>query len=509
MLESIRKGQRWLTALFISVIGLVFVFFLGLGGGSPTGVGPSGNSVVELDDIRLEVSDFQRVRARQEEALRQNAGDQFDARALRDFLDSQALGFLVDGAILSHAAEELGLRVSKQEIQQVLRSDPQLRDENGRFARDQFEDWVEWNYGTQRAFLNVMRQDLMGQKMVRLLYAQAAISDGEARRAALYGLEEVRLAFVALDTETLPPEAALSDAALEAYAAEHEAEIQALFDEQKGDFEAPERVRARHILLRVAEDADEEEVERVRATALETLARIRGGASFEDVALEVSEDPGSRDEGGSLGLFARGETSTELEEAAFSLEPGQISEPVRSDAGFHLVLLEERVAGGSRPFEEVRLELARGPAERAAARERAERLADELSASIAEGRSLEQAARAAGLTLERTGLLRRRGDGFVPGLGPSQELMAVAFGMDLEQPSSPRIFSVGSKLALIQLLERVEPEESVLEAGTEQQRVVLLDRKRNEMVQGWIDARRAMLLEEGRLSVNESLVRGS
>ena len=87
--------------------------------------------------------------------MREAAGDQFDARAARQFLDSAALQTLVDTAILTHAATELGLRVSKEEIQDILRREnPGLSDADNRAA---FVDWVEYNYGSQQAFMNAVR----------------------------------------------------------------------------------------------------------------------------------------------------------------------------------------------------------------------------------------------------------------------------------------------------------------------------------------------------------------
>ena len=95
MLDQIRKGQRWLTAIFVFSIGIVFVFFIGLGGPLESNR-PSGNAVVELGEIRLDVADFQRSRAQQEARLREGMGDQYDPKMARDFLDSQTLSTMIE-----------------------------------------------------------------------------------------------------------------------------------------------------------------------------------------------------------------------------------------------------------------------------------------------------------------------------------------------------------------------------------------------------------------------------
>jgi parvulin-like peptidyl-prolyl isomerase len=256
----------------------------------------------------------------------------------------------------------------------------------------------------------------------------------------------------------------------------------------------------------VDRNADEATVEEVRSRAEAALARIREGASFEDVALELSEDPGSVDQGGDLGFFARGERTPVLEEAAFSQQPMEVSEVVRSDVGFHIVRTEEHRAGGELGFEQASLELGGERAARERAREIAEGLSEEIAAAVREGASLEDAARGKGLTLTRTAMLKRRPDHFIPGLGASAEVMATAFSLDLESPSSARIFRVDSKLVLIQLLARTDPDGESLAAATATQREQLLAQKRDRLVQDWVAHTRAALVDQNRLVVNTALV---
>ena len=249
MLESMRRGQRWLTWIIVVFVGGVFAAFIGLGG--PLSPGEGADAVVVLDDQRLGQSDFFRVRSQTEERFRETLGDQLDSKTARSFLDSQALRTLVDSAVLAHSARELGLRVSKQEVQDVIRSIAGFRDETGKFDKESFIDQVEYQYGTQRAFLQVMRDQLVQQKMLRLLYGQAQVSDGEARASALHRLQEVQIAFVALDPTKLPVGEIVADADVETYLDEHRDELQATYDERADEYAVPEKVRARHILFRV------------------------------------------------------------------------------------------------------------------------------------------------------------------------------------------------------------------------------------------------------------------
>lgn len=468
--------------------------------------GPSGGAVVELGDIRLGQEEFLRIRARQEESYREQLGDSFDARAAREMLDTMTVNSLVQSAILAHEAEALGLRVGKTEIQQLLRNSPGFRDETGKFDNEAFSRYVEWEYGNQRNYLRYMRRVLLSQKLASLLYSQPQVSQSELRATVLYDQEQVQLAYVALDAEALPPEVEISDQQIDDYLSSHEAEIQELYEQRREEYELPEQAKVRHILFAVDRDADEGEVETTRQRTGEALERLRAGEEFEALAAELSEDPASKEQGGDLGVVKPGELAAEIEEIAFSLEPGTASEVARSDAGFHIVWVDERLEARTRDLEEVRRELAREKAETAAARSRAENLSQRLVAALRSGKTLEEAARDEEVNLERTAPLRRRADGFVPGLGSASEVLATAFAMD-EGQSAPHIFTVGTKLVLIQLLEHQEPEPEQVEGEMQARRDRLQTAKRNALLESWIQQRRRELEEQGRLLIDNSIIR--
>jgi peptidyl-prolyl cis-trans isomerase D len=505
VLDAIRKGQRWLTAIFIVAIGVVFVFFIGLGGPMEQS-GPSSGAVVELGDIRLGQDEFLRVRARQEESYREQLGDQFDPRAIREMLDTMAVGSLVQSAILAHEAKALGMRVGKTEIQRLLRNSPSFRDENGKFSNEIFSRYVEWEYGSQRNYLRYMQRVLLAQKLASLLYSQPQISQAELRATVVYGQEQVELAYVALDAEVLPPEVEITDEQIDDALVSHEVEIQELYEQRREDYELPAQAKVRHILFAVERDADESEVEPTHKRAEEALSRLQAGEEFEALAAELSEDPASKDQGGDLGVVKPGELAAEIEELAFSLESGATSELTRSDAGFHIVRVDERLEARTQDFEEVRRELAREQAETLAARSRAEDLSQRLATAIRAGETLEQAARDKGLTLERTDPLHRRADGFVPGLGSASELLATAFAMNDGQ-SSPHVFTVGSKLVLVQLLKHQEPDPEEVESQMQARQDQLQDAKRNALIETWIQQRRQELEEQNLLLIDDSIIR--
>jgi parvulin-like peptidyl-prolyl isomerase len=194
-----------------------------------------------------------------------------------------------------------------------------------------------------------------------------------------------------------------------------------------------------------------------------------------------------------------------FEDAAFSLEPGVLSEPIKSDFGFHIIRVEEHTEASHTAFEDVREELVREVLAHDLRADANRALADELAAAVAAGTSLEDAARERELTLERSGWLRRRPDGFVPSLGAAQDLMIAAFSMSPGE-SSDRVFLVGEKLALVQVLERQLPEDFDIEQGIEAERKQLQAQKRTLVAQGWIERRRRELTESGDLAVDLSKI---
>ncbi len=128
--------------------------------------------------------------------------------------------------------------------------------------------------------------------------------------------------------------------------------VKAFYDDNQKLFDAPERARARHIVIAVAKDADEAAVSTARAKADEAHRRAVEGEDFAELAKELSEGP-SAPRGGELGVFSRDQMVPELAAVAFALEPGEISDVVRSEFGFHVIQLEEKMPAGIMPFDEV------------------------------------------------------------------------------------------------------------------------------------------------------------
>lgn len=199
-----------------------------------------------------------------------------------------------------------------------------------------------------------MVQELAVRRVLAAQATQAGVESDPQSAAYLKIMREQALTVAHLTREV--EGARQTDAALERYArSEYSANPKA--------YTTPEEIQARHILLKVADDGSDDAAVLARAQALRE--QVRAGADFAALAREQSQDPGSAMRGGDLGWFAAGKMAPAFERAAFALaEPGALSEPVKTQFGYHLIELQGRKPAVPRPFEEVLPELRQKARER-------------------------------------------------------------------------------------------------------------------------------------------------
>ncbi len=133
-------------------------------------------------------------------------------------------------------------------------------------------------------------------------------------------------------------------------------EIKRYYEAHLTDYATADKIKVRAIFLRVPDPGDDAAVAATRAKAEELRDAVRKGKSFKDLAKDNSEGPGAT-EGGELGTFAKGEMEPKLEEAAFALKKGEVSDPIQAGDAFVLLYVDERIGGSHRPLEEVSPEI--------------------------------------------------------------------------------------------------------------------------------------------------------
>jgi len=496
MLRFIRQGQRWVVTAVVAAIGGVFILFFGPWDFSQTA--GSGEAPISVDGVQYRQEDLARVRANLERQYRDQLGDQFDALSANLQLQDRAVRQLVDRAILAAEARRMGLTASDAEVQRlIVRAFADFRDAEGRPDEERARAYVNYEWGSVRRFKQEVRTDLVLTKLGRVLFASAGVSKAEARDAIRYRDEEVRIAFVALDPDAAPESLEALPGDVEEFARVASDRIQAYYDENFSRWQLPERIRLRHVLIRRSGD---EADARERAEA--ARARIAAGEDMASVALEVSEDEGSKALGGDLGLLPVSQVAPALRDAVAGLDDRELSPVVEGDLGFHVVRREAQRPAETRPLEEVRLEIAEEIYRQDQAATWASEGADALAERIAAGSSLEDAARDLELPIERTAFFRRRPDAYIPDLGSSVEVQATAFALGEAGATWPHPLAAGSKTVFIQLLERRGPDAGEIEAEVEAEQERLAQQAQARSEQIWLADRRAELQAAGKIQID-------
>jgi peptidyl-prolyl cis-trans isomerase D len=225
-------------------------------------------------------------------------------------------------------------------------------------------------------------------------------------------------------------------------------EVQRYYEENQTEFYSPEKVEARHILIKVAPDADEAAVAAARKRIETIYARAVGGEDFAELATALSEGP-SKNQGGYLGFFERGRMVKPFEEAAFALQEGDISEPVRTDFGWHIIKVERHQAAETLSLEQSRDKIRGLLTDRKA---RALALEDAESAYDVSygGDDLLQAGEQFGVAVEVTDWIALNQE--VEGLGDARQFIETAFR--LEPMAISEVQDLGGAFYLIQTLEK-------------------------------------------------------
>jgi peptidyl-prolyl cis-trans isomerase D len=373
------------TSWFIKIIigAIIVVFVLYFGGQRQE---RKKTIVVTVGDRYIGIGDFNREYQRMLENYKKLFGQQLSPDLLKGLnIKQQVLDQLINADVMQQGAQNIGLRVSDEELKQAILQYPAFQRE-GAFDRYLYEDFLRSNGYDNEKFLQVFKRDLMNQFFMEIFGDTAVIlSDEEVKD--LYALEngKINLSFVKVSPQALVKHVTVTQDKLEQYYAEHKEgflapaevkvvylrfspnayqkevqvspqEVQQYYDTNREQYHRPERVRISHILIRVSPTASPDAVEKARLKAERVRAEARGGANFAALARKNSDDS-SAAKGGDLGYFARGEIDPALGKVVFNLRKGEISPVVRSSRGFHIIKVEDVQAGKTRTVDAAKKEI--------------------------------------------------------------------------------------------------------------------------------------------------------
>ena len=377
MLQRIHDSlTKWVVVIVLGLIAFSFIFWnvdFGL-----TGV-TTFAAKVNGEDVPL--ADFDRELQQRQNQYQQVYRSELPEDVRRE-LRRAVVEDLVQSTALKQRVEEQGYRASDARLAQSVRDIAAFQIE-GQFSLEVYQGTLANAGLTPTVFEASQRESLEVGDLTDGIADSTFLTPAEFRRYIELYNQKRELAYTMFDIAAFSADVTIDDAAIaeryennqasyqttETVDLEYlelaladiaatveltEEELRAAYEEEQERFQTTEERRASHILIEVAEGQEDA----ARATADAVAARVRGGEDFAAVAAEVSADAGTKAQGGDLGWIGRGMLVGPFEDTLFAMQVGDISAPVRTDFGFHIIRLDELRAGEVQTFEAVREELA-------------------------------------------------------------------------------------------------------------------------------------------------------
>ena len=475
MLDLFRRrksGLKWTLWIVIFALsgGMVLLFV-----DVPTGVGGTlGNrDVAVVAGNRITVAEYRRAYGRLYEAYRQNYRlDSPDPAILKQLgLPQQVLDGLINRYAVNHEASRLGIEASPQEVAEYIATDPIFQEDGIFIGAERYKQILQANNFSISEYEGSVRMDILGQKLRSVLTDGIMPTLEETRQEFVNRNQKIKLRYLTIDPKEVEPKQ-VTEEDLQAYFEEHGNEYQVAEQRrlkyvkvsvEAGELELreddirirmatlneSERVRASHILISTENREDTE----ARETASEILSQVREGTDFAELAKKHSDDPGSGTRGGDLGFFQRGQMVPEFERTAFSLEPDEISDLVKTQFGYHIIKVTEAPKIDRRKVAEEQLREEEAKAQ-------ALNVATKMIYQVREGARLYDITQQHGLEMKETTFFSL-GD-VVPGLQVrsdfNQQVFTLSAGQVIERP-----YESGNTYLVAELLETQPAQPMTLE----------------------------------------------
>jgi peptidyl-prolyl cis-trans isomerase D len=454
MLDRMRRHRDWLK-WSLGLVCLAFVVFyipdFLRGSGADAS---SSDTVAVVEGREITSGEFRRTYQAQLQAYRSAYGNNMSEQLLKQLgIDQQILQQMVDERAALAEADRLRITVSDEEVRQRIFAMPAFQD-NGRFIGEtRYQQLLRMQRPplTPSEFEDNVRRGLAVEKLRASVTDWLSVQDGELEREYRRRNDKVKLAVVSFPADSFRTQVSATDAEIASYFEGHKndfkipekrkiryllvdidamrakvavppADIEREYNNNTEQYTTPEQVRASHILLKTEGKDDAA----VKAKAEELLKQARAGADFAELAKKNSEDEASAKNGGDLDYFGKGRMVPEFDAAVFAMQPGQTSDLVKTQYGYHIIKLVDKKAATTRPLAEVRQQLADQLAYQRAQAQAAD-LAQKLEGQIKKPADLDSAAKAQQLTVQESGFFSR--DEPILGLGPAPEAANKTFDM--------------------------------------------------------------------------------
>jgi peptidyl-prolyl cis-trans isomerase D len=466
-----KHAGSWIIKFLLAAIIVVFI---------PWGVqrytsGRSGR-VAEVNGSIITLDDYRTTYRNLVDQVRQSFGNNVNDEFIQTLqLPKRALDQLIDRALMLQAAEKLKIQVSDEELARAIGSIAAFQTA-GVFDNQLYLNTLSRTQLSPETFENQQREAITINKLQNFISGNIKVSDIEAQQWYKFNNTEVDIDYVLLEPQRMKdiePTAGEIQAHFEAnkdnYKTDPELKIRYLYFNPKNyeayvtilaedasdyyegnieQFKSPETVKARHILIKVDENATPEQVEEARQRIEDVHQKAIAGEDFTKLAAEFSEGP-TKKKGGDLGTFRRQDMVKPFSDKAFAMQAGEISEPVRTEFGWHIIKVEQVNPASVRSLDEARPEIeAKLKADRS--RNLAYDAAEAIFDAAFEGRNLGDLAKERDLKMIHTDFFtREKGP---PETQNARQLAEAAFKLPLNEVSE--IQDLGNGYYLIEALEK-------------------------------------------------------
>jgi len=464
MLQSLRDKIHGWPAIIVLGVAVFAMSFFGIEGYFNSHV---ETFVAKIGKREVSQQQFQDAINRIRQQQRAQLGDQFDASVFdKPEFKQQVLDELINQQLLLQANEDLGMRVSDQALRDAIASQ-QAFQVDGKFSPDMYRAQLAGAGMSPQMYQDSLRNQMEGSLLQDAISGSTIVTPTDIDRYLDIRLQRRDIRYFVLPRPT-PDDSQVTDAQVQDYYKAHQAdfmnpeqvslkyvevngadlkadtqptdeELKKRYQNELARFGMPEEREVSHILINVPKNATPAQ-QKTALDKAEKIATEATAANFAKLAQQDSDDLGSKLQGGDLGWLQKGVTNAAFDSAMFALQKGQISKPVLSDEGYHIIYLRDVRSGQTKPFEQVRDQLLKeattGERDRVY-NETAGKMTDLTSQNPG---SLEPAAQALNLQVKETPLFGREGG---QGIAANPKLVAAAFSND--------VLAAGNNSALINL----------------------------------------------------------
>jgi peptidyl-prolyl cis-trans isomerase D len=313
----------------------------------------SGQQVATVDGTPVSVKEYSVALNRQVEFYNQMMGGQgMTQQQLEQMgIKQSVLNGLIQQKLILNTADQMGIVVSLNEIKNEIKNMSYFKT-NGQFDVNLYRNMLQGNGYTPSQFEELVGNDLK-QKKLDDLFNSTLISENYVKDVSQFKNNQVTVQGIKIGRQSLSPLVSISEQEIQNFISkpENQKSLETAYTDNFSKYNKPEEVKARHILI-TGDDAK----------SLEKIKEIRSKINmknFSDIAKKETQDPSGKSNGGDLGWFASGRMVPEFEKVAFGLKKGEISEPVKTQFGYHIILVEDKKAAETKPLESVKTELAK------------------------------------------------------------------------------------------------------------------------------------------------------